>query len=185
MITPKKDLPLSIQEDMSMHSALSFHRRKCPSHIHRPVNIWLCSGHNPFPPLSPALLCSLQTSGYLFRREAWQRALLGKGRTPQAMAPTHEDQERIHSLWAHWHQHSIIAGKLMTWFTCQWISLLAPNEGNKKVVGVTLGIIFLIMGNFSRLGCIRPKWWKNTYGTSVENIHLLRWIATACAWIWT
>lgn len=53
----------------------------------------------------------LQTSGYVFRREAWQRTLLGKGRTPPAMAPAHEDQERIYSVWAHWHQHSIIAGE--------------------------------------------------------------------------
>lgn len=29
MTTPRKDSPLSIQEDMSMHSASSFHRRKC------------------------------------------------------------------------------------------------------------------------------------------------------------
>lgn len=35
MITRRKDSPLSIQEDMSMHSALSFHRRKCFINIRR------------------------------------------------------------------------------------------------------------------------------------------------------
>lgn len=33
MITLRRDSPLFIQEDMSMHSALSFHKRECQSDI--------------------------------------------------------------------------------------------------------------------------------------------------------
>lgn len=61
-------------------------------------------------------LCPLsylsQTSGYLVGREARQRALLGEGRATQAMVSAHEDQERIHSLRTHRHQHSLTAGEL-------------------------------------------------------------------------
>lgn len=116
MTTLRKDSPLSIQEDASMHSALSFHRRKCLNttlecrlNINAVIQLWhtwAFEGLFSFPSS-----CLVQTSGYLFRREAWQCALLGKGRTPQAVAPANEDQERIYSLWAHWHQHSIITGK--------------------------------------------------------------------------
>ena len=39
-----------------------------------------------------------QTSGYLFRRQARQCALLGEGRVAQALAPAHEDKEGVHGL---------------------------------------------------------------------------------------
>lgn len=111
MTTLRRVLPLSIQEDMSMHSASSFHKRELYylnlNNFHflaeRKLKVF-CS-------FFFLISSMLQTSGYLFRREAWQRTLLGKGRTPPAMAPAHEDQERIYSVWAHWHQHSIIAGE--------------------------------------------------------------------------
>lgn len=48
--------------------------------------------------LSPLTFSVIQTSGYLFRREAWQCSLLGEGRASQALALAHEDQEGIHSL---------------------------------------------------------------------------------------
>lgn len=55
----------------------------------------------------------VQTSGYLVRRKAWQCALLGEGWAAQAMASAHEDQERVHCLWTHWHQHSSSAGECL------------------------------------------------------------------------
>lgn len=125
MTTLRRDLPLSIQEDMSMHSALSFHRRE--SHYLNLNNFHFLAEKNESL-YSLIFLSMLQTSGYLFRREAWQRTLLGKGRTPPAMAPAHEDQERIYSVWAHWHQHSIIAGEF-------WHNSLFPTLCRSRPIG--------------------------------------------------
>ncbi len=55
----------------------------------------------------------IQTSGYLVRRKAWQCTLLGESWAAQAVASAHEDQERVHCLWTHWHQHSSPAGECL------------------------------------------------------------------------
>lgn len=110
MITLRRDSPLFIQEDMSMHSALSFHKREFWSDVAPNLIIFICTVcYNSY------FLCvmHMQTSGYLVRREAWQCALLGEGWAAQAMASAYEDQERVHCLWTHRHQHSSPAGECL------------------------------------------------------------------------
>ncbi len=111
MITLRRHSPLFIQEDMSMHSALSFHKRECRSDMPQiKIFTWnvYCNSYS-------YVLCvtDMQTSGYLVRRKAWQCALLGEGWAAQAVASAHEDQERVHCLWTHWHQHSSPAGECL------------------------------------------------------------------------
>lgn len=77
-----------------------------------------CRSRQPSSPSPLSLVSSVrQGFGHFLWREARQCEILGESWAAPSMAGPCQSEERVHCVWAHWHQHAAAAGR-QDWTYC-------------------------------------------------------------------